>query len=217
MPVLPIVKKLKRKIHRTVALAQDILVMEIYDNFPTAVIHGGTAIWRCYGSNRFSEDVDIYLMPASRRSDMQGFLVGLKGKGLTVDRFKDTDGMIFAKLHFMGVVVRCEILFKHVKDYVVKQFEMSDGNSILVNTLRPEQMIRAKISAYTGRRKVRDLYDIFFLLKFVERKKELRGLLAKLVNEFQEPEDERELKALIISGSVPTVDDMLELVRAWVK
>ena len=217
MPVLPIVKKLKRKIHRTVALAQDILVMEIYDNFPTAVIHGGTAIWRCYGSNRFSEDVDVYLMPASRRSDMQGFLVGLKGKGLTVDRFKDTDGMIFAKLHFMGVVVRCEILFKHVKDYVVKQFEMSDGNSILVNTLRPEQMIRAKISAYTGRRKVRDLYDIFFLLKFVERKKELRGLLAKLVNEFQEPEDERELKALIISGSVPTVDDMLELVRAWVK
>jgi len=217
MPVLPIVKKLKRKIHRTVALAQDILVMEIYDNFPTAVIHGGTAIWRCYGSNRFSEDVDVYLMPASRRSDMQGFLVGLKGKGLTVDRFKDTDGMIFAKLHFMGVVVRCEILFKHVKDYVVKQFEMSDGNSILVNTLRPEQMIRAKISAYTGRRKVRDLYDIFFLLKFVERKKELRGLLVKLVNEFQEPEDERELKALIISGSVPTVDDMLELVRAWVK
>jgi len=217
MPVLPIVKKLKRKIHRTVALAQDILVMEIYDNFPTAVIHGGTAIWRCYGSNRFSEDVDVYLMPASRRSDMQGFLVGLKGKGLTVDRFKDTDGMIFAKLHFMGVVVRCEILFKHVKDYVVKQFEMSDGNSILVNTLRPEQMIRAKISAYTGRRKVRDLYDIFFLLKIVERKKELRGLLVKLVNEFQEPEDERELKALIISGSVPTVDDMLELVRAWVK
>lgn len=217
MPVLPIVKKLKRKIHRTVALAQDILVMEIYDNFPTAVIHGGTAIWRCYGSNRFSEDVDVYLVPTSRRSDMQGFLVGLKGKGLTVDRFKDTDGMIFAKLHFMGVAVRCEILFKHVKDYVVKQFEMSDGNSILVNTLRPEQMIRAKISAYTGRRKVRDLYDIFFLLKIVERKKELRGLLVKLVNEFQEPEDERELKALIISGSVPTVDDMLELVRAWVK
>jgi len=59
--MLPIDKKLKKRTHKIVALAQDILVMELYNSFTNAIIHGGTAIWRCYGSNRFSEDVDVYL------------------------------------------------------------------------------------------------------------------------------------------------------------
>jgi hypothetical protein len=53
--ILPLVKKLKKKIHRAIALAQDIIVLEIYEKSPSAVIHGGTAIWRCYGSNRFQK------------------------------------------------------------------------------------------------------------------------------------------------------------------
>ena len=28
---------------------------------PDATLYGGTAIWRCYGGNRFSEDIHIYL------------------------------------------------------------------------------------------------------------------------------------------------------------
>ncbi|MEM1546291.1 MAG: nucleotidyl transferase AbiEii/AbiGii toxin family protein [Candidatus Methanomethylicia archaeon] len=54
--------------------------MEIYNSFPEAVIHGGTAIWRCYGSNRFSEDVDVYLPLTVKMVNIENFLNNLRGK-----------------------------------------------------------------------------------------------------------------------------------------
>jgi len=217
MVILPIDKKLKKRAHKIVALAQDMLVLEIYNNFPAAVIHGGTAAWRCYGSNRFSEDVDVYLPLTAKNLNMENFLDGLKRKGFAVEKFKKTNNSIFAKFSYMGVAVRYEVVFKNIRSFVTKPFEMSDGTSILVNTLKPEEMIEEKTSAYLKRRKVRDLYDIFFLLKFVEDKEKIRSPLTGFIKEFQRPLDEKELKVLIISGSVPTVDSMLEVVKAWAK
>ena len=41
---------------------QDEVIDIIYNRVePDATLYGGTAIWRCYGGNRFSEDIDIYL------------------------------------------------------------------------------------------------------------------------------------------------------------
>jgi len=94
---------------------------------------------------------------------------------------------------------------------------MSDGTFILVNTLSPEEMILEKISAYKKRKKVRDLYDIFFLLKFVENKEKIKEALKDFLEKFEKPEDEKELKVLIISGSVPNVESMVEVIRAWVR
>ncbi len=42
------------------AIIEDLLVDFIYKSFPESVMYGGTAIWRCYGRNRFSRDVDFY-------------------------------------------------------------------------------------------------------------------------------------------------------------
>jgi predicted nucleotidyltransferase component of viral defense system len=94
---------------------------------------------------------------------------------------------------------------------------MSDGSSILVNTLTPEDIIKEKVSVYLERRRIRDLYDIFFLLKFVERRENVKEALAKLINNFEKPLDEKELKVLIISGSVPSVENMLREASKWVK
>jgi predicted nucleotidyltransferase component of viral defense system len=217
MVVLPIDKKLKKRVHKNIALAQDILVMEIYNNFPAAVIHGGTALWRCYGSNRFSEDVDLYLPLAIKEKGLEEFLDNLRSKGFTVEKFKRTNNSIFAKFFYLDSVIRFEAVFKNIKNFVTKHFEMSDGTFILVNTLKPGDMIIEKISAYTKRRKVRDFYDIFFLLRFVEEKGEIKKPLARLAGEFKKPEDEKELKTLIISGSIPTFEKMLEEVKAWAR
>jgi len=219
MVVLPIDKKLKKRAHKNIALAQDILVMEIYNSFPAAVIHGGTVLWRCYGSNRFSEDIDLYLPLAIKEKEkvLEEFLNSLRRNGFTVDKFKRTNKSIFAKFSYLDSVIRFEAVFKNIKNFVTKHFEMSDGTFILVNTLKPDDMIIEKISAYLKRRKVRDFYDIFFLLRFVEEKEEIKKPLARLVGEFKKPEDEKELKTLIISGSVPIVEKMLEEVKAWVR
>lgn len=217
MVVLPIDKKLKKRVHKAITLAQDILVMEIYDSFPNAVIHNDTAIWRCYGSNRFSEDVDVYLPLTVKKADLESFLRSLKGKGFRVEKFKRTNNSIFAKFSYLGIMIRFEAVFKNIKIFTTRSFEMSDGTSILVNTLRPEEIVKGKVSTYVKRKKVRDLYDIFFLLRFVEDKKIVKDALMKLIKKFKRPVDENELKVLIISGSVPSVENMLRVVRRWAR
>ena len=217
MVTLPIDKKLKKKIHKTIALAQDILVLELYDKFPSTVIHGGTAIWRCYGSNRFSEDIDVYLPLTLKNANFQEFLDSLKRKGFIIQKFKKTNNSIFAKFSYYDAIIRFEAVFKNVKNFVTKRFEMSDGTFILVKTLKPEEIIKEKVLAYLKRRKVRDLYDIFFLLRFVEKKEEVGKVLNQLIKNFQKPIDEKELKVLIISGSIPTVEEMVEEVSKWVR
>jgi predicted nucleotidyltransferase component of viral defense system len=196
MVILPINKKLKKRMHRLIALAQDILVIELYDKFPSTIIHGGTAIWRCYGSNRFSEDVDVYFPLALKKENFKRFLDDLKSKGFFVEKFKRTNNSIFAKFSYLNAIVSFEAVFKNIRNFLVRPFEMSDGSSILVNTLTPEDIIREKVSVYLERRRIRDLYDIFFLLKFVERRENVKEALAKLINNFEKPLDEKELKVL---------------------
>jgi predicted nucleotidyltransferase component of viral defense system len=217
MVILPLNKKLKKKMHKLIALAQDILVIELYDKFPSAIIHGDTAIWRCYGSNRFSEDIDFYFPLALKKENFDKFLNDLKEKGFLIKKFKRTNNSIFAKFSYLNAIVSLEIVFKNIKKFLTKPFEMSDGTSILVNTLTPEDIIKEKVSAYLERKKVRDLYDIFFLLKFVEKKEDVKEILTKLVKNFEKPLDEKELKVLIISGSVPSVENMIKEVRKWVR
>jgi len=214
MVVLPLDKRLKKQLHRNIALAQDILIMEIYNVFPQAVIHGGTALWRCYGSNRFSEDVDLYLPISARKESFRSLLDGLLGKSFIIEKFKKTGSSIFSKYSYLGVAVRLEAVFKKVEAPVLRKFEMIDGTFILVNTLKPEEILEEKIRTYLERRKVRDLYDVFFLTRTVEKQK-VRGSALKLIEKFTMPIDEKELKALIISGSIPKAEEMLESVRRW--
>jgi predicted nucleotidyltransferase component of viral defense system len=214
MVILPLDKRLKKRLHRNIALAQDILIMEIYNSFPQAVVHGGTALWRCYGSNRFSEDIDLYLPISFRRESFRRLLDGLIRKGFGVEKFKKTGNSIFSKYSYLGVAVRLEAVFKKVENPVTRKFEMSDGTFILVNTLKPEEMLEEKIRTYLERRKIRDLYDVFFLTRIVE-KREVRSNTVKLVEKFKMPVDEKELKAIIISGSIPKAEEMLESVKRW--
>ena len=58
---VPIEKKLEDGMQIEMAKLQDDCVGAIWSLVPSAVLHGGTAIWRCYGGNRFSDDLDIYL------------------------------------------------------------------------------------------------------------------------------------------------------------
>ncbi len=180
-------------------------------------MNGGTAIWRCYGSNRFSEDVDFYLPSNTGTATLQILRQGLSSKNLATEKFKKTNGTLFAKLSYTGTTVRLEAIFKDIKHSAIKPYEMSDGTSILVNTLSPEDLILEKISAYQARRKVRDLYDIYFLLSLLKERKKVRNALQEFLGKLQSPTDERELQTLIISGAVPTTDALVEEIEKWAR
>jgi predicted nucleotidyltransferase component of viral defense system len=217
MVVLPLHHKLKKKIHRTIALAQDILIMKMYEKFPNAVIHGGTAIWRCYGSNRFSEDVDVYLQPKDKnKKTLEDFFDNLKALGFLIGKFKLTNNTLFSKLSYENVEIRFEAAFKDIKP-IVKPFELTDGTFMNVLTLSAEDLILEKIFAYRKRKKVRDVYDISFLLKFVNNRKKIEKKLKEFLETFEKPVDEKELSALIISGVAPSTKTILEEIASWVR
>lgn len=112
--------------------------------------------------------------------------------------------------------MRFEALFKRARG-VVREYETCEGILFNVFTLTPEEMIREKIGAYLKRRKIRDLYDIFFLLRYVKDAEGLRPELVKLLRDFKKPVDERELRALILFGAIPTAENILEYLNRWVR
>ena len=218
MPKIPLEKRLKRNIHKKTALAQDLLMEIVYTHFSQAVIHGGTAIWRCYSGNRFSEDIDVYIPKRFDREDVfNSFLNSLKAKGFLVKKFKTTANSIFSKFEMTGAEVRFEAVFKNIENFIVKPFELSDGTFMNVYTLPPEDLLVEKILAYKNRKKIRDFYDIWFLLNIAADITGIKINLKDVLDKFEEPKDYDTLKALIIFGAVPTFQNLVDGVRTWAK
>lgn len=212
MVQIPLALKLRKQAHRDIAAAQDLIVRELYGVFDRAVLHGGTAIWRCYGNSRFSEDMDFYLQRDVKKLD--ALFRKLEERGFVVAKRKIGEKSLFSALEFNGTIVRFEAVFKALLPKgVLADYEASDGNLITVYTLSPEELIREKVAAYLGRRKVRDLYDVFSLLRHVKNTSSVSGELKKLIGGFKAPVDKAELAVLVIEGVVPEVDGMLDYIK----
>jgi len=210
--MIPLILRIKKNAHKEIAGAQDILVEETYKIFDKAVMHGGTAIWRCYKGNRFSEDIDLYIPEDKDR--IETLFENFKKRGFTVEKKKIGENSLFSKLQIGKTVVRFESLFKK-QNGVLKEYETVEGNLITVYTLLPEELIKEKVDAYSKRYEIRDLYDIFFLLRHVTDKGKVVPMLELLFTKFKEPEDEKELKVLILEGITPDVKGMIGYIKRF--
>ncbi|MBW2991526.1 nucleotidyl transferase AbiEii/AbiGii toxin family protein [Candidatus Woesearchaeota archaeon] len=211
--MMPLILKLKRAKHKEIAAAQDLVVEELYKLFEKAVLHGGTAIWRCYQGNRFSEDIDVYIKRDIKKID--ALFTALEKKGFVIKKKKVSKNSLFSQLQLNRVMVRFEALFKEKKGFL-KEYENSDSNLITVYTLEPEELLKEKVSAYLNRFKIRDLYDVFFLLRYVKNKKDIKKELDALIQKYKDPDDKEELRVLIITGLVPKAEEMLTYIKRLV-
>jgi len=210
MVEIPPILKLRKRAQKDVASAQDKIVEEIFKVFgKTAVLHGGTGIWRCYHGNRFSEDVDVYIPKNLAKLNL--IFENLKKAGFIIEKKKIGENILHSSLKLDEVIVKFEAFFKEIKGEL-KGYEKIDGNVIAIYTLTPEELIREKINAYQNRRKIRDLYDIFFLLMHIKNKGEVSDELNKFIKNFENPVDEKDLSGLIIEGIVPDVEGMLNYI-----
>lgn len=210
--MIPLILRLKKSSHREIAKAQDLIVTTLYEVFNNAVLHGGTTIWRCYGGKRFSEDVDAYLPKDLAR--VEHFFKKLQQKGFVLEKKKIGENSIYSNLKLSQTKVRFEALFKKAEGHL-QEYETAEGNIILVSALSPEELIEEKVNTYLKRRKIRDLYDLFILLRQVKDKTPLQKKLKELLDHFKEPEDEKDLQILILEGLVPSSQKMREYLRSW--
>jgi len=211
---IPLILRIKRKKHRELAGLQDILIENIYEILPETVLHGGTAIWRCYSGNRFSEDIDVYIERDVKK--IEEFFKKLKELGFEIIKKKIKQNSLFSVLRFNTAEIRFEAVFKKVNS-IIKEYETCDESLVNIYTLLPEDLIKEKVSAYISRRKIRDLYDIFFLLRYVKEVEKVKPELKKLIQKFENPVDEKDLKTIILTGITPTKKDIINYIDRWVR
>lgn len=205
---IPLEKRLKRQAHRDLAALQDKVVECMYSLEEGAVLHGGTAIWRCFQGNRFSEDLDFYAMP--KKTFQAALENSLRTWNARLTKFRQTGNAIYAKVESGRVTVSLELaLRREYPEPVATTYEKSDGGFLDVFTPSAEELLLEKLQAYRNRRLIRDIYDVYHLSRFVEGPA-VAERTAKLLQGLPQPVDEQNLKNLVLTGAVPSFAQMMQ-------
>lgn len=211
---IPIEKRLKKKAHVQIARLQDELMQILYQIDPELVFHGGTCIWRCYNGGRFSEDLDLYLGKLGAKKLTEQLKGICLARGLKIDKLKETENLIFAKISDEQTQVRVEINKINYENSVPLHYENNDGSKMIVMGLGVQELLAEKSSAYASRKLIRDIYDIYFLSGMLGQEQKMPKEVYKLIKKLPKPLDEENLAVIIYSGAIPTFESMVRMIRA---
>ncbi len=213
----PIINMLKKREYRELASFQDDAVDILYQTDNTIIMHGGTAIWRCYGGGRFSNDIDIYLTSKEQLERLKESISRVApAHGVKVEKIKDTGNLVFIGLSINGVYMKVEINYtKTALKPILQRFEKVDGTYTEILTLSPGDLILEKIEAYTDRRFIRDIYDIYILSNYADAAEntKLKPKVLSFLNSIAPPVNEEGLVAILYSGPIPSFDTMVKYIR----
>ena len=126
------------------------------DNF---ILKGGTALYLCYGLDRFSEDIDLDGREKGLETLVAGFCEAC-GYSFRVAKKTETVERCFVHYGNEGKPLKIEASFRRK---TIDPAETQIVNGILVYNIEP--LCIMKINAYTNRDKIRDLYDVTFICK----------------------------------------------------
>ena len=212
---LPIMKALKNREYQSIASFQDVVVGILYKAENRVVLHGGTVIWRCFSGNRFSSDIDAYMDIGSDFTRIKdGIIASATDYGVQVGKIKNTGNLIFMGLSSGGTYLKVEINHKKKSIAAVPtRFERADGTFTDVLTLSPERLMLEKISAYSDRRFIRDIYDLYILSDYVTEKRAIKKDVSDFLKELEAPVNEEDLRTLIYQGPVPSFRSMIDHIR----
>ncbi len=208
---LPLERKLRKQLHVKTGFLQDEVMQIVYGIDSKAVLHGGTSIWRCYGGNRFSEDLDFY---SNKIPEIIAQLPKIAfERSLTVVKLKKTGNALYCKIENNEAQVRLEAVKPPKTTPVIAAYQTMGGSSLQILSLSPEQLIEEKIGAYKNRRLIRDAYDLLQLSANARLGEEQKAGLMKFIEEIEAPLDEENLKAIVYQGAVPSFAQILEALK----
>lgn len=172
-------KGLKNKEHIEKDYFQDLFLFNFFGKTNSAVFKGGTALYKIYKIPRFSEDLDFnFLTSFDAENVINGIAKQIHGK-VTIKRTNDS---LLFKIGFEGVLTKYNTLRidistrnKVLKGFDVKNYvpDYIDINPFSLRVLKAEEMIAEKVHSIIARKKARDVYDLFFLLRLAKFDKSL--------------------------------------------
>ena len=207
MMKIPLANQLKKRQQVETALLQDEIIRITYLISGDMILHGGTAIWRCYSGKRFSEDLDFYSL--SFPSLTKEFEKRASSHGLKITKIKDTGNVVSSTVSDGKTIVKLEVNHARKVEGTITTYELADGTEMEILSLTPDQFIEEKIDAYSDRRYIRDLYDIYHLVKSCDILESTRTELRQFLQDIQHPVDEPILKSIVYMGLPPTFDRMI--------
>ncbi len=212
---MPIIKLLKKREYQEISRFQDVVVEALYQTDSSIILHGGTTIWRCFSGSRFSNDIDAYISSKKELERLKtGILSTASDHGIKIEKIKDTGNLIFMAFSSGDTYLKVEINYvKKPISPVASRFEKVDGTYTEILTLTPEEFILEKIAAYSDRRFIRDIYDIYILCDYVQNTNKISKTVLLFLNKIERPINESDLKALIYTGPVPSFDNMIVHIR----
>ncbi len=212
----PLINRLKRSEFVTLAELQDRFIEMLYSFDNEFVMHGGTAIWRCYSGNRFSYDIDGYIVSAREEKLLNEELTWkIAGAGMELKSIRYISGSIFATVADQEAELKLEFIRtrKQISSISVP-YEKLWGDYLTVRTLSPENFILEKIRAYEGRRYTRDLYDIYQLVGRIGKSQKLTKKLRTFMDEIEPPlSDKGGIEGVVLTGITPSFDDIVRNIR----
>ncbi len=213
---IPIINLLKKREYQELSKFQDVIVTTLYQIDSRIVLHGGTAIWRCFSGSRFSNDIDAYI---SSKNELNGLKAGVLSiaykQGIKVEKIKDTGNLIFMAFSSADTYLKVEMNYakKHI-NAVATRFEKIDGTYTEILTLSPEDLILEKIAAYSDRKFIRDIYDMYILSDYVNDAEKIKNAVSVFIDKIEKPVNENDLKALIYTGPIPSFSNMVKYIQA---
>lgn len=148
-----------RVLHKQIILDFILYLNQVSSKY---VLKGETSLMLCYNLTRFSEDIDLDgLDKASFFKIVDNFVkvYTQKYNSLYYRVAKDTDTVKRVFIHYGGEKpLKVEVSFRKK---VIDSSETCIINGILVYNI--QGILSMKIGAFSGRDKIRDLYDIVFI------------------------------------------------------
>ncbi len=216
----------KNEAQKARAILEDSLVDLIYSSYDSLVMHGGTAIWRCYGGNRFSRDVDFYanLDPKDESAFQKELhkLLAANDYPIREEKFNNKTNTLHVIVRGYNTTGKLDITFAHAKGEAV-EYARIDGSKRIIHALSPENLLNEKINVYVskfkdGMAEIQDMYDIMVLKDRVNNPS--KKTLASLKNMIstvrgKPPKNENELEGLILAGISIPYDRIIETLTRW--
>jgi predicted nucleotidyltransferase component of viral defense system len=208
---MPIEVNLKDAKQVALARLQDYVVEAVVEVEQNIVMHGGTAIWRCYGGNRFSEDVDIYASNLQIKKLHNHLTWSLSKRGIKMDYPSEPGGTIVISDNIVNTKLEVMVPPNGLKSEQ-KEYERINGSKFFISTLSIGDFIREKASTYQKRRYIRDFYDLYHLVSIEKPDPRTRKIIMNFLNGMEPPIDEGKLKDLVYTGVAPSFKTMVDYI-----
>ena len=135
----------------------DNILQEINSITDKYILKGGTALMKCYGLDRFSEDIDLDGLTDNIIDLVQTFC---QHNNYDYRVAKNTDTVKRCMIHYGGQKpLKVEVSYRR-KEIPNEETKLING----IKVYNIDRLASMKASAYMSRDRIRDLYDVSFIV-----------------------------------------------------